>query len=86
MARLDADEARSAATDRAAELQTSLAEATVARKLRNDALAIKEAALQRSEALRLTTHSSNVLPRDPGQALLLATEAAQRGPRLGSSE
>ena len=81
-ARRDADKARAAETQRAAELQHALSDVTAERNLKNDALAAKDAALTRSEALRLTTHSSNVLPRNPGLALLLATEAARRGPRL----
>src|SRR5262245_44779644 len=77
-----AAEARDAETERAVELQHALGDVTAERNLKNDALAAKDAALQRSEALRLTTHSTNVLPHDPGQALLLATEAARLGPRL----
>lgn len=82
VARLDAEAARAAEMQRAGELQEALGKATAERNLKIDALAAQKIALQRSEALRLTTHSSNILPHNPGLALLLATEAAQRGPRL----
>jgi WD40 repeat protein/serine/threonine protein kinase len=77
-----ANEARDAEEQRAAELQHALGDVTAEWNLKNDALAAKDAALQRSEALRLTTHSTNVLPQDPGLALILASEAARLGPRL----
>ena len=84
VARVDADVARAAVARRASELNAALGEATAARNLKNEALAAKEIALERSEALRLTTHSTNVLPANPGLALLLATEAARRGPHLAA--
>jgi WD40 repeat protein/serine/threonine protein kinase len=80
--KFDADQAREAVTRKAGALQDALGEVTAERNLKNEALAAKDVALNRSEALRLTTHSANVLPRNPGLALLLATEAARRGPRL----
>jgi WD40 repeat protein/tRNA A-37 threonylcarbamoyl transferase component Bud32 len=42
----------------------------------------KDKALQRFEGLRLTVQSSVLLPTDPGLALLLAIEGAQRAPGL----
>src|SRR5262249_5409430 len=81
-ARREADVARTAETQRARELQEALAATTAERNLKNEALKSKAAALNRSEALRLTTQSTNLLARNPGLALLLATEAARRGPRL----
>jgi WD40 repeat protein/serine/threonine protein kinase len=80
-AKADAEDARRAEMFRAEELQQALGEVSKEQDLKNDALAAKEAALARSEALRLTTQSTNVLPHNPGLALLLANEAAQRGPR-----
>ncbi len=46
------------------------------------ALEEKEAALKRSEGLRLTSQSTAVLPTNPGLALLLAIQGARREPGL----
>ncbi|MBN2566243.1 MAG: protein kinase, partial [Candidatus Eisenbacteria bacterium] len=50
------------------------------------ALTEKTEALRRSEGLRLAAQATKVLPSNPGLALLLGIEAAQRAPGLEANE
>ncbi len=60
--------------------EAALGEERRERIARDAALAGKEAALRRAEGLRLLSDSSAALSRDPGLALRLAIEGAQRCP------
>jgi WD40 repeat protein/serine/threonine protein kinase len=71
-------EARQAEQHRALELEEALGRVTTERNQKEQALEQKHLALARSEAQRLAALSANVLPQDPGLALVLATEAAAR--------
>ncbi len=76
--RKNAENARAAATG-------AMNEAIRERDAREQALVEKDAALKRAQGLYLATQSPLVLESDPGLALLLAIEAAERAPGLAAN-